>query len=375
MPNISALDFTVHTKNLLHTKWVEKSYPDKLLPNQILLKIEQFAFTANNITYGVVGEQMDYWKFFPTITDYGILPTWGIAEVIVSHHSDIQVGQRFYGYCPTSSHLLMAADKVSDKGFFDATEHRRALPSTYNYYIDVERDVAFTPEVEQLIPLFRPLFVTSFLIDDHLAKEQFYGATQLLITSASSKTAQVLAFLLAHRKQQGMSDLKLIGLTSERNVHFVRQLGSYDQVLSYQDVAQIDADTTSIIVDFSGNHHTQFQLQHLLKEHLAYNCLVGLVDWQHLSGEQPLPQEGVFFFAPLYAKKRQQEWGLTSFQQRISESFQNFITAILPHIMIEEHIGKDQFEKLYLDVLNGKVDPKCGYIVRLDGANRRVRKS
>ena len=32
---------------------------------EILLQIESFAFTTNNVTYGVAGDTIGYWKFFP----------------------------------------------------------------------------------------------------------------------------------------------------------------------------------------------------------------------------------------------------------------------------------------------------------------------
>ena len=41
--------------------------------------------------------------------------------------------------------------------------------------------------------------MTSFLVDDLLADEDFYGATASIITSASSKTSIALGHLLAAR--------------------------------------------------------------------------------------------------------------------------------------------------------------------------------
>ena len=32
---------------------------------EIAVKIESYAFTANNVTYGVAGDTIGYWKFFP----------------------------------------------------------------------------------------------------------------------------------------------------------------------------------------------------------------------------------------------------------------------------------------------------------------------
>ena len=44
--------------------------------------------------------------------------------------------------------------------------------------------------------LLRPLFMLSFLVDDFLAENEFYGARRVMLSSASSKTAFGLAHLL-----------------------------------------------------------------------------------------------------------------------------------------------------------------------------------
>ncbi len=364
MPIINALDFTVKTDNLQETKIVERPYSDELQPNEVLLEIDNFSFTSNNITYGVVGNQMNYWDFFPTQSGYGIIPVWGLANVVVSNHTEVKVGQRFYGYFPMSTHLLVTIDNVSSKGFVDSSAHRQTLPPVYNFYTNTDQDPSFTSETEKLISLFRPLFVTSFLIDDHLAEQHFYDASQILITSASSKTAQVLACLLAHRKKE--HDLNLIGLTSGKNIDFVKELGWYDQVISYDEIAaRLDSDERFVVIDFSGSHKTQFQLQALLKGKLVYNCSVGFVDWQNLKGENPLPKKGEFFFAPAYAQKRQKEWGASGFQQRIAMAWLQFMNAAKSIISVREYHGTRQLEQLYSDMLNGKIDPKNGNIVSL----------
>ncbi len=365
MATISALDFVVKVDDLQKAKFVTKTYAEELSSNQVLLEIDKFSFTSNNITYSVVGERMNYWQFFPTQPGYGIIPVWGLANVIISNHPDIRVGQRFYGYFPMSSHLLVTINNISSKGFVDSTEHRQTLPPIYNFYTNTAYDPTFTQETEELISIFRPLFITSFLIDDHLAEQHFYNATQILLTSASSKTAQALACLLAHRKKENHLNFNIIGLTSRKNVAFVKQLGWYDQILSYDEIAQLNSTQKFIVVDFAGNHNNQFQLQTLLKDNLLYNCLVGLVDWQNLEGETPLPRKGEFFFAPTYAEKLQKEWGSAGLQQKIGIAWQQFINGIQPVFSIKEYVGQEQLEQLYLDMLNGKIYPKHGNMASL----------
>lgn len=366
MGTINALDFAVNIDNLRVTQLVQNTYSDELAENKVLLRIDKFSFTSNNITYGIVGKRMNYWKFFPTQTGMGIIPAWGFATVIVTSHPEIKIGERFYGYYPMSSHLLVTANNVNSKGFVDNAEHRQALPPIYNFYTSADSDLSSGESKEELICIFRPLFVTSFLIEDHLVEQNYFGATCLLITGASSKTAQALAYLLAQRKNENGSNFRVLGLTSEKNVEFVSKLGWYDRTLSYDKISFLDATEKFVVVDFTGNHDIQFQLQTVLKDNLIYNCLVGLVDWQNLEGEKPLPHRGTFFFAPEYAEKRQSAWGLKAFHQKIEAAWQQFIEAIQAVLLIDRSIGHEKIEQLHLDMLDGKIDPKRGNIVNLN---------
>ncbi|MFV1991973.1 MAG: DUF2855 family protein, partial [Acidimicrobiales bacterium] len=113
---------------------------DVLAPGQVLLRVESYAMTANNVTYAVMGDLMSYWNFFPTVASWGIVPVWGFAEVVRSHHTNVPEGERFYGYLPSATHLLVEPKAVSERGFTDGSEHRAALPGVYNHYTDVAED-------------------------------------------------------------------------------------------------------------------------------------------------------------------------------------------------------------------------------------------
>ena len=84
--------------------------------------------------------------------------------------------------------------------------------------------------------LLRPLFFTSFLIDDQLDDEGLTGRGPILISSASSKTAIAAAFLLARR-----DGVELVGLTSPRSAEFVAGLGIYDHTVTYERLARSSA--------------------------------------------------------------------------------------------------------------------------------------
>ena len=84
-------ELQVRRDELTKTRIVDSSNSGDGTPladGQILVKIDQFAFTANNITYGVVGDQLGYWQFFPPTGDatqgWGLIPVWGFADVVQS---------------------------------------------------------------------------------------------------------------------------------------------------------------------------------------------------------------------------------------------------------------------------------------------------
>src|SRR5688572_1087586 len=132
-----AIDFQVEKSNLRHTRFVpgRDTPSSKLAAGQILVQIDRFALTANNVTYGAVGDQLGYWSFFPTDEPaWGRVPVWGFADVIRSESEGLLAGDRLYGYFPISTHLVLQPGEVSRGGFVDGTPHRAPLSVIYNRY-------------------------------------------------------------------------------------------------------------------------------------------------------------------------------------------------------------------------------------------------
>ncbi len=50
--------------NLHETQLVDTILPE-IGDGEICLMVDRFAFTSNNISYGVAGDMLGYWKFFP----------------------------------------------------------------------------------------------------------------------------------------------------------------------------------------------------------------------------------------------------------------------------------------------------------------------
>jgi hypothetical protein len=71
-----SIDFVVARDDLQQCKIIDTELPDPAaLPAEALLvKVDRFAFTANNITYAMLGDQFKYWQLFPAPTGFGNIP-------------------------------------------------------------------------------------------------------------------------------------------------------------------------------------------------------------------------------------------------------------------------------------------------------------
>ena len=194
--NKKNLTFLVNKYDLFEAAFSEDSIPISKT-DEVILEIERYAFTTNNITYAVIGDTLGYWNFFPAEEPYGIVPVWGFANVISSQNENVSEGEKFYGYFPMSKYLKVIPKKVNTHGFIDDSNHRRKLPSVYNHYLKISKN---TDESLEYHPLIKPLFLTSFLNYYFLKDEKFFECDQIILTSASSKTALSLAFLLSKNK-------------------------------------------------------------------------------------------------------------------------------------------------------------------------------
>ncbi|MEM1124445.1 MAG: DUF2855 family protein, partial [Bacteroidota bacterium] len=124
---------------------------------EVLVKVDKFAYTANNITYAVAGDMLGYWQFFPAMGEksegYGVIPVWGFADVVESKAAGIPVGDRLFGYFPPASHLKMKPIRISDGRFVDGMEHRSQLPAGYNLYrrVNAEKHYSSTMDKERML--------------------------------------------------------------------------------------------------------------------------------------------------------------------------------------------------------------------------------
>ena len=349
--------FLVNKYDLFETTFSEEKIPISK-ENEVILEIERYAFTSNNITYGVIGDTLGYWNFFPAEEPYGIIPVWGFANVTSSNNEYILDGDRFYGYFPMSRYLKVIPKKVNDFGFIDDSNHRRKLPPVYNHYSKI---IKYADESLEYHPLIKPLFLTSFLNYFFLQDEKFFDCDQIILTSASSKTALSLAFLLS--KYKSKDNKKIIAITSEKNMQFVSEIKFYDIVLSYDNAEENLKRSKSVIVDFAGNSDYLKKLSDHLGDGLKHVSLIGLADWSSKTNFKIIPNSK-FFFAPNHAEKRYREMGVKRTTLLADELLKEFIMKVKNYIKLKYCNDPKDIHELYLKSLKGKIDPSKGYMVK-----------
>lgn len=361
MPASTSIDFLVGRKSLHETKLVET--PLALKEGQALLEVDRFAFTANNITYGAFGDLMNYWGFFPAPEGWGRVPVWGFGDVVESRARGVAVGERVYGYFPMSTHLVVEPGRHSDRGFFDVAAHRRGMPSIYNTYLRAATDPGYDPRREAEQALLRPLFMTSFLLEDMLVESGFFGARDIVLSSASSKTSLGLAFLLRSRRR---GQVEVVGLTSAANAAFVEGTSCYDRVIVYDAIASISRDNAAVFVDMAGDAGVRAAVHTHWGDALKYSSMVGATHWDRgrPTGDLPGPTPQLFF-APERLKKRSQEWGYDGMEARVAEAWASFLVSVDGWMKITFGRGVAEVERVYREMLAGKANPAEGHILSL----------
>ncbi len=337
--------------------------PRPLADGAVRLAVESFSVTSNNITYAVVGEMVGYWNFFPAPSGLGIVPMWGHARVIESKCPDIAVGERVYGYLPMGTQLDVIPGKISAGGFTDMTDYRQPMSPIYNQYARLAADPEHDPAHEAERMIFGPLFKTGFLIECFMRGQDWFGASQVTLTSASSKTAMGLASVT----RQNSPGIKRIGLTSAANVDFVKGTGIYDEVVAYGDLASI-AKAPSVSVDFAGNAGLLRQIHEYLGDSLKYSCLVGVTHIDERGGgigsQTDLPgPPPTLFFAPDHAVALFKELGPQKAGKRMAAAWHGFLSSVAGSVAVERHQGLEAARQTYLDMVGGQVDPAKGIVI------------
>ena len=330
---------------------------------EILVAIDKFGLTANNVSYATAGDMIGYWRFYPAKDGWGRVPVWGFADVIASNCEQVRVGERLWGFFPMASHAVLRPGRIRPDRFTDVSEHRKDLPAVYNNYTRTLAETEALSAFETERCLLFPLFATSFFLFDYLTHNGFFGARQVLIGSASSKTGFGLAHMLANSEDKRVH---IIGLTSGANRAFVKSLGCCDQIVIYGEEAQIDAGTPSAYVDMSGNGALTATLHGHLEDNMKASIMVGATHWE--AAQRPEGLAGArpeFFFAPAHIATREKDWGPGEAMSRAMDASLEVAQAIKGRLQVDWLRSAEVLESAWLEMLDNKLPASRALMVSL----------
>ena len=342
---------------------VESVERPELADGEILVAIDRFALTANNVSYALSGDMIGYWKFFPVVEPWGIVPVWGFADVIESRAPAVAVGERIWGFLPMASHLVMQPAAVTERAFNDGAAHRADLPAIYNNYQRTSGDPAALTAMEDARCLLFPLFSTSYVLYDYLVDNDFFGAGQVLVGSASSKTGLGLTNLLSRHGEDGP---RVVGLTSPRNLDFVKGLGTCDEVIPYDAIGALDPDVPTAFVDMSGDGDVVTAIHARFGANLKLSCAVGATHWgagRFRPDKAAAPHS--FFFAPAQFAKRDLDWGPGEIMRRAQAEAVRMAAELKGTLEVRHEHGPDMVAAAWRNLVGNTIAPNVAIMASL----------
>jgi hypothetical protein len=359
-------DITISTLEVRRDNWRETrvvtQQPGRELgENEVLLKADRLALTANNISYAAAGDSLGYWGFFPAEAGWGRIPAMGWGDVVASAHPDIAVGERVWGFFPLSSHLKILGGKVHAGQFSDVSPHREEYAPVYAQFDRASANPIYEKAREDQDSLLRGLFLTSWLVEDFMNVNSAFSAGACLITSASSKTSIALGHCVRQR-----GSLASIGITSPGNVAFCQGLGCYDRVVSYGDITSLDAAQPVVMVDMAGSAQVLGEAHHHYGDNMKYSCQVGATHYEEMGTSEGLPgATPEFFFAPGHVQTRSRELGAAQLMMQLGAAYVGFRQFCDDWLRVERSHGPEAVGRVYQQVLAGRTDPASGQIISM----------
>jgi hypothetical protein len=289
-----------------------------LFDGQILVRVERVAMTANTMTYAALGDMLGYWRLFPAEPGWGRIPAWGHGKVIVSRSAECEVGSLLFGLFPMASSAVLTVRR-SRQGFKVTDSHRIELNPVYNQYFleaDAPDDVLAAKSV------FHPLVILSFVLHYHLKASRWFNADEIVVISASSKTALGFAFL-------ARSEVSCTGLTSLPHQRWVEATGVYEKVCEYGLGADGILGSRVLIIDFSGNAAVLKRTVLELGSRVVWIVKVGYthVAQTVVPGDEEESARSEVFFGPDHIERLVKNLGGAEFNKNFENALAPFVDA------------------------------------------------
>ena len=153
-------------------------------------------------------------------------------------------------------------------------------------------------------------------------------------------------------------------MTSAGNVDFVKSLGWYTSVVTYDDIASLPV-VDAVSVDMAGDAVALAAVHELLGDRLGWSMIIGKSHHDsplaEISGG-PTPQ---LFFAPTEVSRRLEDWGRDEYQRRCAEALDEFVAGSERWLTVARSTGAADAQSTWRDVFDGAVAPSTGRIVSL----------
>jgi hypothetical protein len=321
----------------LHLTRITESETRPPRDGEVLFDVERFGLSANNVTYALLGDTLRYWNLFPAAPGWGRIPAWGYLRVRSSRVPGIEAGRRAFGICPMATGVILRPGRAGRATFTEGSAHRSGLAPVYNVYAWAD---GAAPGTDDALVVLRPVFWLSFTLDDYLSRAG-HADRVVIVTSASSKAAIGLAYLLAGR------GVPVIGLTSAQHQPFAAGLGLYHQVIPYQRAGDAPV-AGAVLVDIAGNAAVRDLIGHDRAGRLAETIVAGRA---HPEADLDRGRPAVTFFVPDVIRARARELSWPVLEKRFQAALDGFAGAAASWLSIIRHSGLDAVADLYRSML------------------------
>jgi hypothetical protein len=159
---------------------------------------------------------------------------------------------------------------------------------------------------------------------------------------------------------------RVIGLTSPRNLEFVRKLNVCDDVRTYEEIGALDAATPAAFVDMAGNAEVIAAIHKRFGANLKLSSGVGATHWEapRFRGEGAVVPHN-FFFAPAQFMKREQEWGPGEVMRRASRDSTRMSLELEGVLKVQEEKGAAAVAACFSRLVRNEVPADVAIVANL----------
>ncbi|MDA3644499.1 DUF2855 family protein [Saccharopolyspora indica] len=347
-PASRALEFLL--SDPLHTQRVVPDPLPRPASGSVLLRVERFVLTSNNLTYARFGRQLGYWAPFPArAPEWGRVPAWGAARIVDGDPALAAPGELFTGFLPMATHVLVRAEPRPDG--LRATAPERA--DMHPLYRDLTRIDDSVGDAE--LAVTAGVAPTAAHLADDLGER---SPAQVVFSSATSRTALTTAVVLRE------AGTRIIGLTAAERTGIAARTGVFDVVLPYDDIADLPAVADTVYVDIAGNPAVTAAVHRTLGSALVRSVGVGVTHTATPSGPATPPGPPVERFN-VGARRIEvaARIGEPEMEARERAARGSLAAWAAEHLGVERTTGLDQARSVWQRIERGDADPLTAAII------------